>query len=248
MQSSHPHHQIVVVGGSGDIGSAIVNRYISSGERVIIIDKNEPMRQASGSFMWMPADVMNLVDIRGIALELTRRRIVVSHLISLAGGALPGEHARDIMSVPDETIEDSISLNLTSHLWLVKSLMRDDPGNLGDRSVVFVSSVNALRGFGLTAYSAAKAGLLGATRELACAAWGERGVRVNAILPGTVPTVRTLKQPKDFDALLKTTTLGRFATPTDIAAGCYFLTHMTTVVTGQGIVIDAGQSVKAPGG
>lgn len=229
---------IVVVGGTGGIGSAVVKKYQAAGEKTIIIDKEV------GDPDSIVADVTHVDDIKRAAKELREQGLVVRHLVSLAGGALPDELPKDIRNVPDETIEQSIRLNLTSHLWLVKYLMADDSGVSADRSVVFVSSINALRGFGLAAYSSAKAGLLGATRELATSL-APRGIRVNAILPGTVPTPRTKKQPKDFDALLKTTLLGRFASPEDIAAGCHFLTHETSAITGQEIVIDAGQTVRA---
>src|SRR5262249_43642994 len=125
-------------------------------------------------------------------------------------------------------------------IFLTKYLMTDEAD--GDRSIVFISSVNAIQSFGLTAYSAAKAGLLGLTQELA----GSLGphVRVNAVLPGTVPTPRTKKEPKDFEAYLKKTLLGRFASPEDVAEACYFFTHATKVVTGAELVVDAGQSIS----
>ncbi|MFH0792150.1 MAG: SDR family oxidoreductase [bacterium] len=243
METSELKKRIVVVGGAGGIGQAVVRRYVDAGESVIIIDKNTLAEKISGAVEKLTADVTKIDDIKRIAEIFKTRGILVSHLVSLAGGMVPAEWPKDIRDLSDDAINDSICLNLTSHLWLVKHLMKDSANNAGDRSIVFVSSINALKGFGLSAYSAAKAGLLGAAHELACSL-GPCGIRVNVILPGTVPTPNTRKEPKNFNALLKTTTLGRFASPEDIAAGCYFLTHMTNVITGQEIVIDAGQTVK----
>lgn len=237
---------IAIVGGAGGIGQAIVSRYLNIGASVLVIDKNDPPEGQISLVNSIIADVTNIDDIRLAARKLDDAGIVIDHLVSLAGGASNEEWTNGLREINDESIEASIRLNLTSHLWLVKYLMEDRKRCLRDRSVVFVSSINALRGFGLTSYSAAKAGLLGATRELACSL-GRRGIRVNALLPGTVPTPRTLAEPKDFTKLLKTTALGHFAKPEDIAAGCYFLTHMTNAITGQALVIDAGQSVHPPG-
>jgi NAD(P)-dependent dehydrogenase (short-subunit alcohol dehydrogenase family) len=85
-----------------------------------------------------------------------------------------------------------------------------------DRSITLVSSINALRDYGLPAYSAAKAGMFGFIRAMA-PELGTRGIRINAVVPGTVETgVQT--QPKDLQALRRNTALGRLTSPSDIAA------------------------------
>ena len=242
-QDKTSYGSIVIVGGAGGIGQCISQKYLDGGEQVVVVDRVQPAFQHR-SLKYVSVDVTDTRDIQRAATEIKGQGITVRHLVSLAGGALPAEFESDIRLVDDNDLERSIRLNLTSHLWLTKYFMGDDPTDGSDRSVVFVSSINALRGYGLTAYTAAKAGLLGATRELACSL-ASRGIRVNAVLPGTIPTPRTSKQPKDMSALLRGTALGRFATPEDIASCCYFLTHLTKSVTGQNIVVDAGQSVHS---
>ncbi|MDO8536958.1 MAG: SDR family oxidoreductase [bacterium] len=233
---------ICVVGGAGGIGRAVVQRYAARpGSFVLVVDRQPFQGDASINIETMVADVTSPNEIISLASNFKNRGIVISHLISLAGGALSEEWSA-LESIPDEAIERSIHLNLTSHVMLVKHLMWLQDVPLGDRSIIFVSSINAIRSYGLTAYSAAKAGLLGLTRELAGSLAPQ--IRVNAILPGTIETPRTKKTPKDFNALKEKTLLKRFAMPEDIAATCYFLTHMTNAITGTEIIVDAGQNVS----
>src|SRR5262249_3706015 len=91
---------------------------------------------------YMPADVTRPPDIKVIKNKLDKAGILVQHLVSLAGGALTSEFSERLSMIPDEDIETSILLNLTSHLFLVKYLMDREPLSF-DRSVVFVSSINA---------------------------------------------------------------------------------------------------------
>lgn len=230
------HGLVVVVGGSGGIGSAVVRVYTEIGCPVLIVDKSIP-QHAPSSVIFHQADITQYDELPRITRTIEKAG-GLSHLICLAGAAKEGEWGR-IDSVPDRSVLSSIELNLTSQLMLIKYLVA--PATQ-EQNVVFISSINAFGGFGLTAYSAAKAGLLGAARELA-ASLAPR-VRVNVVVPGTVPTPKTRSEPNDFDALQRATLLGRFATPEDIAEGCVFLTHRCTSITGQELIIDAGQTIR----
>ena len=75
---------------------------------------------------------------------------------------------------------------------------------------------------------------------------GAKGIRINAVLPGTVMTPRTAKQPKDFDAMRRGTALNRLASPEEIAKVVVTLSIDMTCVTGQSVIADCGQVVKAP--
>lgn len=228
---------ILVVGGAGGIGSAIVEKYSRQGANVlsanIAYDNSRPKHYH--------VDVTKPESVDKLAHHLNY--LGITHFISLAGGAR-NEFGKGIAEVPTDLIDESIKLNLTSHLYLMRAFvpLMDDKG---DRSITLVSSINAIQDWELPAYSAAKAGLLGlvyaTTTEL-----GVKGIRVNAILPGTVPTPRTRKEPKDFETLLKTSALNRLTTPEEVANAVYATTHLLTAMTGQMLVVDCGQTVKKP--
>ena len=143
-------------------------------------------------------------------------------------------------------MSNSIDLNLKSHLFIVQralELLKRTPG--GDRSITVVSSINAVRSHGLPAYSAAKAGIIGLVNATA-KELGDLGIRINAVLPGTVPTLRTLKQPKDFEALRRSTLLGRLAQPHEIGQVIACLAIDCTCISAQAILADCGQSMAVP--
>ena len=107
-----------------------------------------------------------------------------------------------------------------------------------------VSSVNALRGFDLPAYSAAKAGIFGfmnaMTKELA-----KRQIRINVVSPGTTATKEEIDSGSEFVnyKYKSMIPLGEFTRTTDIADAVFAFTHITTAVTGQNLIVDSGQTV-----
>ena len=88
--------------------------------------------------------------------------------------------------------------------------------------VVNVSSVNGLTGLGEEAYSAAKAGVINFTRNLAVR-YGGQGLRANAVCPGTIRTPiwgeRVARDPGIFDRLAAWYPLGRVGEPEEVAGG-----------------------------
>lgn len=238
--------RIVVIGGSGGIGSEVVFGYAKRGHSVIVGDRDEKEAEKlvtshPDNARYIPINVTDSDSRDRFFEELARTGTYINHLVSLAGGALVEEFG-GLEATAHEAIDQSIALNLTSHIHLVRDSLahfaQDEDG-----SITLVSSINALRDYGLPAYSAAKAGLLGfvygSTTEL-----GKKGIRINAVLPGTTPTPRTLKEPKDFERLRAGTALGRLTTPKEVANTIYALTHLMTATTGQYVVADCGQVTK----
>src|SRR5262249_48862032 len=92
--------------------------------------------------------------------------------------------------------------------------------------IVNVASVNGLLGLGEDAYSAAKAGLINFTQNVAIR-YGAEGIRANVICPGTVRTPiwqdTLAKQPDVFERLARWYPLGRVGETEDIAQAALFL-------------------------
>jgi NAD(P)-dependent dehydrogenase (short-subunit alcohol dehydrogenase family) len=242
---------VIVVGGAGGIGSAVVRRYLEQDIPVAVVDKKAvPVGSGdapTGSPDTIVADVTSAEDIARARAELADTGRRWAHLVSMAGGALDPEFG-GLANMDVSTVRRSIELNLTSHIVLIKEflpLFAPDSASRGsqaaDRSITLVSSINALRDYGLPAYSAAKAGLIGLVRATA-SELGAQGIRINAVLPGTVDT-GSRTQPKDVDALRRQSALGRLATVDDIADVVYSLSHVMTAISGQNIVVDCGQTV-----
>jgi enoyl-[acyl-carrier protein] reductase III len=119
----------------------------------------------------------------------------------------------------------------------------------GDKSVVAVSSLGAVRAIpNYTAVGASKAALESMVRHLA-AELAPRGVRVNAVSGGTVDT-DALKHFPNRDELLtesaRRTPAGRLVTPQDIANAVVFLcTDFASMIHGQTVLVDGGYAIIA---
>ena len=146
----------------------------------------------------------------------------------------------------DADWNDVLDVNLTGAFRVARAaaphLRRSPCGRL-----VFVSSINGLRGmFGQANYAAAKAGLVGFARSLA-QELARDGVTVNVVAPGWVDTemTRALGDAARQRAVARTP-LGRLGRPEEVAALIRFLCDDGSgFVTGAVVPIDGGQLLGA---
>ena len=147
-----------------------------------------------------------------------------------------------IEQVTEETLDRMLSAGLKSVFWGVQAFLahRDEraPGN-----IVNYSSPVAYRGRPNTgAYTTIKAGIAGLTKVLA-GELGPRGIRVNAIAPGSVPTPATegFVTPEQYEQRAKNIPLRRNGTPDDVAkAVAFLLSDDAAFVNGAMLAIDGG--------
>ena len=112
-------------------------------------------------------------------------------------------------------------------------------------AIVTVSSMWGVTGASCeTAYSAAKAGVIGLTRALA-KELGPSRIRVNCVAPGVIDTeMNAHLSPADLAALEEETPLGRIGTPEEAAAAiCFLASEQASFITGQVLLADGGMVV-----
>jgi 3-oxoacyl-[acyl-carrier protein] reductase len=117
---------------------------------------------------------------------------------------------------------------------IIKSMLVKRKGR-----IVNVVSLSGLKGLpGQTNYSAAKAGVIGATKALAQEV-GKRGITVNAVAPGFIKTDMTEDlQEKDFKQMIP---MNRFGTSQEVAdAVCFLASDKASYITGQVLSINGG--------
>ena len=243
---------VVVTGAAGAIGLAVADAFLTRGYQVVGLDVQSVVDVRPSSYRHVVADARELDELRDVAASLAGARLL--HVIGVAGGALPEEIiATDVDDLDIGVFRRSLDLNLVSQYamirafvpWLRAAASESQPAETPDRSITVISSVNALVGMDMPAYSAAKSGLIGMVRVLA-RMLGPEGIRVNAVAPGTVRTSRTERiwqdDPDHFERLEAQAPLGRLTTSAEVGRAVCGVALDLTATTGQVLVVDAGQS------
>ncbi|POF29315.1 NAD(P)-dependent dehydrogenase (short-subunit alcohol dehydrogenase family) [Roseibium marinum] len=242
----------VVTGAAGDIGAAIAAELAAS-HSIAAVDIDEAALSATVSRLRaggahataITCDLTKTDDLARMA-DAAKRLGPVTALINNAGGA----EALTLHSMTARTLARDLSLNLEAALNCFKALERALIEG-GSGTVVNIASVNGLGTFGHPAYSAAKAGLIHATKAIAVE-YGKYGLRANAIAPGTVKTqawkAREEANPGVFDEALAWYPFKTLPEPEDIAAAAAFLlSPAARCITGVCLPVDSGLSAGSPG-
>ncbi len=133
-----------------------------------------------------------------------------------------------------------IGINLTGTLLGIQTVAPLMPAG---GSIVNVSSIAGLSGHYAAAYTVSKWGVRGLSR-VASLELGDRGIRVNTVLPGYIETAMTASAPEWFRAAnIDQTPLGRTGTPEEVAPLVVFLiSDESAFISGAEIVVDGGQT------
>jgi NAD(P)-dependent dehydrogenase (short-subunit alcohol dehydrogenase family) len=237
---------VLVTGAAGGLGSALVSALVERGDRVVAIDRSPIER---GDVTAYAIDLADADAVAGALSDAEKRGLRIEHAVAIAGAALPEEKTgADVAELPLAVFRASLELNLVTAWITLRAALPLLRRAQGDRSITLTTSTDALASYGLPAYAAAKAGLIGLVHSLA-GPLGADGIRINAVAPGDVPTPRNVREwghePGWYDRLQASTALGRLGTPEDIAAAYLSLIDLRHV-TGQVIVVDGGQTISRP--
>jgi 3-oxoacyl-[acyl-carrier protein] reductase len=146
----------------------------------------------------------------------------------------------ELEELTTEVWDEILDVNLKGTFFACRAAMPHLKHRKGN--IVNVASVAGLAGSGSSiAYAASKGAMITLTKSLARAFAPE--VRVNAVAPGPVQT-RWLADHQDMvEQAMTLTPLKRPATADDIAEAVVFLADVTTLMTGQVLVIDGGRTI-----
>lgn len=251
-------YHAVVTGGSRGIGAAVGISLAQAGARVTIMARstdsltatgNEIRRSASVDVGEVECDVTDAESVRIAFAQAVAKLGPVHILVNNAGGAESASFTETTLGAWDRMI----ALNLTSVFTCTSEVL---PAMLAAKRgrVVNVASTAALRGYKtMSAYCAAKHGVLGLTRALALET-AKHGVTVNAVCPGYTDTeifetaVNNLvtalgKTAAEARAmLLRTNPQGRLVQPEEVAAAVTWLCSPdAAAVTGIAFPIAGGE-------
>jgi NAD(P)-dependent dehydrogenase (short-subunit alcohol dehydrogenase family) len=246
----------VVTGGGAGIGAACALRLADQGAHVVVGDLNGDaaaatearITDAGGSANAVPADVSRMGDMEALAAHALQHHRRLDVWVNNAGIAVAG-------SVTD-IAEDDWTRVLDVNLGGVWRGMRAAIPAMRSRggSIVNVSSVQSIVGFtGWAGYAASKGGINALTRQAAIE-YAHDGIRINAVLPGTIMTPmneRIFATAEDPDALIEAWNrqhaLGRFGQPDEVAeVVCFLSGDAASFVTGACVPVDASMTVMGP--
>jgi 3-oxoacyl-[acyl-carrier protein] reductase len=240
----------VVTGGAQGIGRAIAELFARRGAHLVIADINVEKAEATAQAIAAAtgrrviAVKTNVTDSESAQAMADRAMAEFGRIDILVNNA---GTTRDnlIVRISDADWDLVLGINLKGAFNCSKAVVR---GMMKQRSgrIVNISSVSGLAGqAGQTNYSSSKAGLIGFTKALAREV-GSRGITVNAVAPGFVPTDLTSDiLAKMKDEAIKMTPLGRLASVEDIAQAVGFLvSDEASFITGQVLSVDGGMVMQ----
>ncbi|WP_245841732.1 SDR family NAD(P)-dependent oxidoreductase [Sphingomonas lenta] len=242
---------VLVSGGGGGIGAAIVEAFAAQRARVALVDRDaaaaeELCRQVEARTGVRPSPaVVDLADIDGALREVRRLAAEFGPFTVLINNA-GNDEAHAFGTVTSAYFDDRIAVNLRHQFFLAQELA-PAMAAAGGGSIVNLGSISWMVGApGVPVYAAAKAAVEGLTRSLA-RELGPRRIRVNSIAPGWVLTERQLakgaRDPKKFADYLERQCIKEHLAPVDVAELALWLAaDESRRCTGHTWFVDAGAS------
>jgi 3-oxoacyl-[acyl-carrier protein] reductase len=232
----------LITGGSRGIGRAVCVRLAQEGYHVLInyasneAEAQKTLELCNGQGELMPFDVSDNTAVRAALNDWMARHDgeYISVVVNNAG--IRRDNVLALM--PEDDWHRVLDITLSGFYNVTQALLPAMQLRKFGR-IVNMASVSGLKGLpGQTNYSAAKGGIIAATKALAQEV-ARRGVTVNAIAPGFIKTDMT--EGLDEAALKKQIPMGRFGLPEEVADAVAFLASpQAGYITGNVISINGG--------
>lgn len=244
------NRRIRLGGGGSGIGQTIARLFAQEGAKVVASDVSDEggqetvamIRAAGGAAAFVRADVSDSEQVKAMVTFAIETYGKLDCMVNNAGISGPLGGAAEI---EEADWDATMAVNLRGVYLCCKygiPALFDNGGG----AIINMASIGALIGSGppligpICAYNSSKGGVVALTRTIAYA-YGRRGIRANAILPGSIDTPQATMPPRLRQALVDQTPLGRVGKPEDVAKVALFLASDDSFfVTGASIVVDGG--------
>jgi len=235
--------KVALVTGTGSgIGSAIAERFIAEGAKVVAVDisgnQNAVAKTLGPNCVPFQADVSKSTDVQSMLAAAVSK---FGGLHILCNNAAIEGHMAPVGEYPEDEWDKVIAINLRSVFLGMRygiPLMLKSGGG----SIVNTASMAAMVAFPtMAAYCAAKGGVKQLTKT-AAVEYADKGIRANAICPGTINTAITKALPPEYiKAIINANPVKRIAEPVEVAHLAVFLaSDESSFITGTEITIDGG--------
>jgi NAD(P)-dependent dehydrogenase (short-subunit alcohol dehydrogenase family) len=247
----------IVTGAGSGIGRAIAIRFAQEGARVLVADLNlktaqETVAQLETPGLALELNVTQANQVQAIIAQVIQEWGGLEVLVNNAGIAVAATVAETNVEDWDRVIDVNLKGTFLGMKYAIPAIRDTVRGTNTTGSVINISSAAAVVAItNRAAYCASKGGVLSLTRAAALEHVLE-GVRVNAILPGTVDTPWVERITAGYDdpeaaraAMQARRPHGRLVTPAEIAAmAAYLASDEAASVVGAGMIVDGGFTAR----
>ena len=248
---------VLVTGAAGGIGRAAAHQFAAQGAAHVVVADID----AEGAHVTAAAISEASQEPAGasaVAVEVTDEAAVMSMVDGIVARhgrldiAFNNAGIADMMSEFDQLElarwDRMIAVNLTSVFLCMKHELRHMAAQGGGAIVNTSSGAGVVAAPGQPHYTAAKHGVVGLTKA-AAQEYARRGIRVNAVLPGSTDTPmirRFIGDNAEIARMIASTNIGgRMLTPDEVAETAVWLaSDAASMVNGQSLIVDGGGLVR----
>ncbi|MEP6963897.1 MAG: SDR family oxidoreductase [Polaromonas sp.] len=234
----------LVTGGAQGIGEACIRRFARENAKVVIADIDDPRGAAlAGELggLYVHCDVGDKAQVDALVAQTLAAHGRIDVLVNNAGIF----RAADFLDVTEADFDAVLRINLKGS-FLVGQAVAREMARAGKGSIVNMSSVNAVLTIPtISSYNVSKGGINQLTRVMALSL-ADKGVRVNAVAPGTIATelaARAVLTSEEAKArIMSRTPMKRLGEPSEIAdTVAYLASDAASYITGEIVVVDGGR-------
>ncbi|SNZ17108.1 glucose 1-dehydrogenase [Terribacillus aidingensis] len=240
----------IVTGSSKGIGRAVAERFGSEGMNVVVnyhgdedgaTEAAEKIRQAGGKAIVIQADVSKKEDVQKLLKAAVDEYGSMDVMVNNSGFSKPAP----LHEMDEEDWRSVIDVNLTGTFLGGQAALRYMLENDIQGSIINMSSVHQqIPKPSDSHYAASKGGIKLLTETMALE-YADKGIRVNAIAPGTIATDRNDDtKPENETKQMKKIPMQTFGKPEEIAAAAAWLaSREASYVTGTTLFVDGGMTL-----
>jgi NAD(P)-dependent dehydrogenase (short-subunit alcohol dehydrogenase family) len=234
----------IVTGGAQGIGEACIRRFAREGAQLVIADIDDGRGAglaAELGALYVHCDVGDKAQVDALVAQTMAAFGRIDVLVNNAGIF----RAADFLDVIEADFDAVLRINLKGS-FLVGQAVAREMAKVGKGSIVNMSSVNGTLTIPtISSYNVSKGGINQLTRVMALAL-ADKGIRVNAVAPGTIATelatkaVLTSEEAKA--RIMSRTPMKRLGEPSEIAdTVAYLASDAASYITGEIVVVDGGR-------